>query len=123
MTENFASLEIGRREALYLSLEQYGKHHEHVSYRKHPVALGLQQRRQDQRHRNGAAQTEVVYRSGVSPSLMRLTTNSLNSVVFSCFDIFIAFLSNLPSILYHPCRAIFQGKLETHAFPMLAVHP
>ena len=54
---------------------------------------------------------------------MRLTANSLNSVVFSCFGIFIMFLSNVLSILHHPYKTVFRGKLKTHAFLILAIHP
>ncbi|MDP2815356.1 MAG: hypothetical protein Q8O19_01595, partial [Rectinemataceae bacterium] len=46
------------------------------------------------------------------PSLTRLTANSLNSAVYSCFGIFfIVFLSKVTLILRHPWKTIFRGKV------------
>ena len=45
------------------------------------------------------------------PSLIRLTANSLNSIVYACFGIFISWLPKVTLILGHPWQTKFRGKL------------
>lgn len=47
---------------------------------------------------------------GVVPAVTRLTVNSLNSVAYSCFGIFIVFPSIATAILRHPWKTIFRGS-------------
>ncbi|HWP01669.1 MAG TPA: hypothetical protein VNL74_13785, partial [Methylococcus sp.] len=46
------------------------------------------------------------------PDFTLFTASSLNSAVYSCFGIFIAFLSSVIVILRHHWKTIFRGKVS-----------
>ncbi|HWP01625.1 MAG TPA: hypothetical protein VNL74_13560, partial [Methylococcus sp.] len=46
------------------------------------------------------------------PDFTLFTASSLNSAVYSCFGIFIAFLSSVIVILRHHWKTIFRGKVK-----------